>query len=94
MTALTHAKDRPMFSEAPPNFLRVFTPGQSVERARTWGSEHELIEDIETDGELRALLLAVPPHANGTTFERAQGLARAVQARVAALNALRDCSDL
>ena len=72
--------------------LRFFLPGRD-RRYCEWRDWSELLEDIERWQEIRDHLLAVDPSGYGEALEKAQSLARSVNARLACISAVGDLDD-
>ncbi len=72
--------------------LCLFMP-QGGQQYYEWHDWCELIEDIEKWQDLRDHLLAVDPAEHGEVLERAQSIARSVNARLACIAAVGDLDE-
>ena len=68
--------------------LRLHTPT----RTYSWPHWSDLVDDLESSAKIRGLVLAVNMEEPGENLLQAQAIARAVNARLEALDALRECA--
>ena len=75
------------FSDDEQRSLQLHTPA----RTYSWPDWSDLVADLESSAEIRALILAVELSEPGEKLLRTQASARTVNARLSALEALRAC---